>query len=278
MDNVDIERMRRVMDRLYPPGPDRPPEDHRPPPPEHRPPPTPRPETEVCALLNTERELTGLIWRAERKSRECRRILQGMEQRSLRRGRRLRTECFLRAGPGMPPPDRPEQGRDGVLFTLRRIEHLLEELAERYRRVAGVLPSRRRLPRQKTPNFRCRNQRKLPKTFPVLFRRRKNGTEGKPYAFLRPASHAKQINRYPRDRRGQHAGQPEKDAPQPSPFFLGCSLFSQIFRRRAACLVHGLVGPPAAKVLLAEHKDGLLEHLRIRRPHHDHMPVRSLYQ
>ena len=45
----------------------------------------------------------------------------------------------------MPPPDRPEQGRDGVLFTLRRIEHLLEELAERYRRVAGGLPRRRGL-------------------------------------------------------------------------------------------------------------------------------------
>ena len=141
MENVDIERMRRVMDRLYPPGP--PPEKHHPFE-DHRPPPA-KPEDTACRLLETEQELYGMILLASQKSRECRRVLGGVRQRSARRSARLRSLCFLTFGPGTPPGKRAQQGREGVLHTLRRIVRILEELSDRYHGASVRFPARRQL-------------------------------------------------------------------------------------------------------------------------------------
>ena len=135
MDQVDTGRMRRVLDRVYPPAP---------PPPEPFPPPPPEPGEDVCRLLNKEQTLYGTLQRAMRMSAECRRVLQELLRRCGGRERRLRSRCFLAGGPGPRPPE-PRRRGEGVLSSLRRAERLLRELERDYRAAAETVPHRREL-------------------------------------------------------------------------------------------------------------------------------------
>ena len=155
VDQVDTQRMKRVLDRLYPSGPPPlppgpPPFPDRPPPP---PPPGPGPQPgpapdggpgrEIpCALLDREEELRAVLSALMRESPRTRTALQGVLRRGEGRCRRLRTECFLRGG--------RRSGRDfgrkkGVLSLLRRAHALLEELEREYGRAAGDIPGYRQL-------------------------------------------------------------------------------------------------------------------------------------
>lgn len=120
--NVDTERMKRVLDRLYP--------DRRPPPP---------PGSDACALLGKEQRVNQLLQNLLSRSGECRRKLRGVQQRSEQRLRFLRGECFLRRGIPPKPGRRPE----GVLSILRELYHALEQLGGEYETAAGTMPRRR---------------------------------------------------------------------------------------------------------------------------------------
>ena len=123
--NVDTERMRRVLDRLYP---------------DRRPPPPPPHGGDACALLGKEQRVNELFRFLLARSGECRRRLQGALQRNEQRVRFLRGECFLRRGARpLSPGRRPE----GVLSVLRELYHTLEQLGGEYETAAGTMPRRR---------------------------------------------------------------------------------------------------------------------------------------
>ena len=135
MEDVDTARMKRVMDRLYPPPPP-------PGPPPGLPPPQPPPDhREACALAEEEQRLQFALRRAFRTSRQIAGALSGVMRRSGERAERMRTECFLTGGrlSGRPGPSRVE----GPLAALRTASGLLENLSDRYTEAA------RRSPRQK---------------------------------------------------------------------------------------------------------------------------------
>ena len=113
MEHVDTERMKRVLGRLYP--------DRKPPPPPDR--------GEACALLRRELQLQAALRAAITRSRECRRVLGAVYDRSERRARRLRADCFLRRGESPPPPP-PRRG--GVITQLREIHAMLSALSDAY--------------------------------------------------------------------------------------------------------------------------------------------------
>ena len=149
MEQVDTRRIRRVLERVYPPPPPPPPGPNPgdPPPEPFPPPPPPRPEEEACRLLNTERELQGALQRAMGRSMECRRALRDILRRCGDRERRLRARCFLTGGL-RPPPPQPRRGGTGVLSSLRLAERLLRELAGDYRAIAHGQPERGELYRR----------------------------------------------------------------------------------------------------------------------------------
>ncbi len=133
VEHVDTERMKRVLDRLYPAPRPRPP----------GPAPAPRPDRgESCALLELERRLGRSLQEAFH-SRECRRTLRGVYADSERRARELRADCFLRPGGAMLPPAPPKK-QGGVISALRESYHLLEKLAGEYENAAAEGSRRRR--------------------------------------------------------------------------------------------------------------------------------------
>ena len=135
LNTVDTERMKRVLDRLYPEA-----RPHRPGP---VPPPPPPPERGgACALMERETQLERDIQNVFSRSRECRRTLQGVYARSEHRARELRSDCFLHRGERMPPP-RPRRRPEGVLSMLREIHSALEDLGRAYEKAAAEEPRRR---------------------------------------------------------------------------------------------------------------------------------------
>jgi|GEM_PF-5226693 len=155
MENVDTDRMKRVLDRLYPPPPLGPPPGRPPGPMGTKPPPPPR--EPVCALEKTEQRLRGELSRVFRHCRECRRVLSPVQRRSQSRSAWLRAECFL-SGPGAEPFRRPEH-RDGTLASLRGAYRTLEMLAEGYARAGEEC--RRHTQRYDTYVRECRRDAEL---------------------------------------------------------------------------------------------------------------------
>ena len=149
VDQVDTQRMKRVLDRLYPQGPPPPPPGppewpgSRPPPPGPEPEPPAEPRREIpCALLDREERLRAALASLMRESPRTRLALQGVQRRGESRQRRLRTECFLRGG-RRPAPDAGR--KKGVLTLLRTAHRLLEELEAEYGRASAALPGSRQL-------------------------------------------------------------------------------------------------------------------------------------
>ena len=144
MDNVDTQRMKRVLDRLYPAGPPPLPGQLPPPPPPPRPEPPPPPKPEAsCALLGKEEELQRTLGSLMRRSPRTRPALLGVLRRSEARQRRLRTECFFRNGVRRPVGD--GKGKSGVLSLLRTAYAVLETLETEYLRAGADSPRHRQL-------------------------------------------------------------------------------------------------------------------------------------
>ena len=146
VDQVDIERMKRVLERIYP-GADR--ETPR-----YQLPPLPIPESvgeEQQAAVQPETKGERMLMAGELdvqrtmcalmgKSQECRRTLQEPLRRCRTRMQTLRTEWFLRTGESMLPPEPPSRRETGVLSLLRRAHEQLEALAEAYEGMARETP------------------------------------------------------------------------------------------------------------------------------------------
>ena len=120
MENVDVDRMKRVLDRLYSAGRPSAPDGKRPEEPED--------------LENVETRLQSALRNASKNCQECRRTLSPVLRRSEKRTVFLRTDRFVSDRPGIQGRPRPEQG-GGTLSSLRTAVRLLETLSERYARV-----------------------------------------------------------------------------------------------------------------------------------------------
>lgn len=136
LNNVDTDRMRRVLDRLYPGKGTRP----APAVPGTAPP----DRGETCALLERERRLGRKLQDAMSRSRECRHALGGAYTRCGKRAGELRSECFLRRSGRLPSPESGSRP-NGVLSMLREAFHELERLGEGYEKAAAKDPRRQEM-------------------------------------------------------------------------------------------------------------------------------------
>ena len=148
VDQVDTERMKRVLERVYPGADRESPRYQLPvlpipePVGEKRREETPSETSGERTLLDGEMNVQRIMCILMDKSQVCRRILQEPVRQCRIRAQILRTEWFLRTGETVPLPKTPPRRGPGVLSLLRQVHERLEALAEGYESMIWETPRR----------------------------------------------------------------------------------------------------------------------------------------